>query len=200
MIEWMNQNQGFLMVTITFVYVVATIFICVFNWKSASASRKQVEESQKQQKQNVGLQLYSKRKEVIEKLSQREFELIFWDVPLLFSTKISDDFIALTMKASECKKLQLQMEQIEQQVDLLMPRDYHLPSVRIKYIQGEENVNFAEAMKMIRERFNKESAQAEINGYEANVEHAKRLEKEITEMKSLLFIKMQDYIKKSIGE
>ena len=200
MIEWMNQNQGFLMVTITFVYAVATIFICVFNWKSASASRKQVEESQKQQKQNVGLQLYSKRKEVIEKLSQREFELIFWDVPLLFSTKISDDFIALTMKASECKKLQLQMEQIEQQVDLLMPRDYHLPSVRIKYIQGEENVNFAEAMKMIRERFNKESAQAEINGYEANVEHAKRLEKEITEMKSLLFIKMQDYIKKSIGE
>ena len=98
------------------------------------------------------------------------------------------------------QKLQLQMEQIEQQVDLLMPRDYHLPSVRIKYIQGEENVNFAEAMKMIRERFNKESAQAEINGYEANVEHAKRLEKEITEMKSLLFIKMQDYIKKSIGE
>lgn len=37
-----------LMVIITFIYVVATIFICVFNWKSAKAAREQLAESQRQ--------------------------------------------------------------------------------------------------------------------------------------------------------
>lgn len=37
-----------LMVAITFVYVVATIFICIFNGKSAKATREQIEESKRQ--------------------------------------------------------------------------------------------------------------------------------------------------------
>lgn len=37
-----------LMFGITFVYVVATIFICIFNYRSAKATRAQVEESQNQ--------------------------------------------------------------------------------------------------------------------------------------------------------
>lgn len=37
-----------LMFGITFVYVVATIFICIFNYRSAKATREQVEESQNQ--------------------------------------------------------------------------------------------------------------------------------------------------------
>lgn len=37
-----------LMVIITVIYVIATIFICIFNGKSASAAKKQIVESQKQ--------------------------------------------------------------------------------------------------------------------------------------------------------
>ena len=37
-----------LMFGITFIYVVATIFICIFNYRSAKATRAQVEESQNQ--------------------------------------------------------------------------------------------------------------------------------------------------------
>lgn len=48
MIEWMNNNNGFVMAVLTFVYVIATIFICVFNGKSASATKKQTEEAQRQ--------------------------------------------------------------------------------------------------------------------------------------------------------
>ena len=40
MIAWMNSNNGFVMAVLTFVYVIATIFICVFNGKSASATRR----------------------------------------------------------------------------------------------------------------------------------------------------------------
>ena len=42
-ISWMNDNNGFIMGLLTLVYVVATIFICVFNYKSAAAARKQTE-------------------------------------------------------------------------------------------------------------------------------------------------------------
>ena len=70
-IDWVNKNDGALMVLITLVYVVATICISHSNRTSAKASRKQLEESQKQQKQNVGLQLYDRRKEVIKKYPRR---------------------------------------------------------------------------------------------------------------------------------
>ena len=40
-----------IMVAITFVYVVATVFICYFNYQSAKATRKQLEEMKKQYKE-----------------------------------------------------------------------------------------------------------------------------------------------------
>lgn len=48
MITWINDNNGFVMAILTFVYVIATIFICIYNGKSAMATRKQTEESQRQ--------------------------------------------------------------------------------------------------------------------------------------------------------
>ena len=48
MIECINNNQGFMMVVLTAVYVIATIAICLFNYKSAQATREQVAESARQ--------------------------------------------------------------------------------------------------------------------------------------------------------
>lgn len=42
-VSWMNNNNGFVMGLLTLVYVIATILICVFNYKSATAARKQTE-------------------------------------------------------------------------------------------------------------------------------------------------------------
>lgn len=47
-IQWMNENNGFIIGLLTLVYVVATIFICVFNSKSANATREQIVESKRQ--------------------------------------------------------------------------------------------------------------------------------------------------------
>ena len=44
----MPTVTDWLMVGITLVYVVATIFICIFNGRSAKATREQVAESQRQ--------------------------------------------------------------------------------------------------------------------------------------------------------
>lgn len=43
MINWLNQNQGFVMGILTFVYVLATIVICLFNGKTVRANNKQIQ-------------------------------------------------------------------------------------------------------------------------------------------------------------
>ncbi len=48
LIDLLNDNQGALMVIITFVYVIATIAICIANIKSANASKAQLKESKRQ--------------------------------------------------------------------------------------------------------------------------------------------------------
>jgi len=48
LIECLNDNQGAIMVIITFVYVIATIAICIANIRSAKASKDQLEESKRQ--------------------------------------------------------------------------------------------------------------------------------------------------------
>ena len=47
-IEFLESYSGALTVIVTVVYVIATIFICVANIKSAKASHDQIAESQKQ--------------------------------------------------------------------------------------------------------------------------------------------------------
>lgn len=48
MIDWCNDNQGFAMVLLTMVYVLATIAICIFNYKSAKATTEQTKELKRQ--------------------------------------------------------------------------------------------------------------------------------------------------------
>ncbi len=47
-ISFLNENEGALMVTITFVYVIATCFICGANICAAKASKKQLAETKRQ--------------------------------------------------------------------------------------------------------------------------------------------------------
>lgn len=48
MIEFLDIHAGSLTFIVTFVYVIATIFICIANVKSANATRKQVAEQKRQ--------------------------------------------------------------------------------------------------------------------------------------------------------
>lgn len=53
--EWIQNNDSALMVVITFIYVLATVFIFVANYKSAKATREQLEESKRQFKESQRL-------------------------------------------------------------------------------------------------------------------------------------------------
>lgn len=47
-IQWLNENNGFVMAILTAVYSITTFLICIFNYKSAAAARKQTKESIRQ--------------------------------------------------------------------------------------------------------------------------------------------------------
>ena len=102
-----------LMVIITLVYVVATILICVFNGKSAKAAREQIEEAQKQQSQNMALQRYAMRREVIHKFLRKEYDDLYADIPLLFDKDLLAEF---TSFVEQEKELDTAIQGIEQRI------------------------------------------------------------------------------------
>ena len=68
-VQWCNINNGCIMVALTFIYVVATILICIFNYKSAKATKEQIKESYKQFIENT-------RAHIIPKINELEGEVI----------------------------------------------------------------------------------------------------------------------------
>lgn len=69
MIIWLNNNSGFVMALLTFVYVVATILICIFNYKSAKATKEQTKESYNQFIENS-------RAHIVPKIIELEGEMM----------------------------------------------------------------------------------------------------------------------------
>lgn len=84
-----------LMVVVTAVYVLTTVLICVSNYKSAKASNQQIKEMKKQQEQNVAIQLFEKRLNVLEKIENFCKSLYSWEFNLTEFTPISENEIVL---------------------------------------------------------------------------------------------------------
>ena len=96
-ITWCNNNQGFLMVVITAIYVIATIFICIFNGKSANAANKQIVETSKAQEKEMKIQLAEKRIELISNFDKQiNFILDNWEcdkIKELFDFKLKNELM-----------------------------------------------------------------------------------------------------------
>lgn len=86
-IEFSNENSGFIMAVLTLVYVIATIFICIFNYKSAKATKEQTNESYKQFIENT-------RAHIIPKIKELEGEilcLVFENIGKEIATEVEID-------------------------------------------------------------------------------------------------------------
>lgn len=199
MINWMNEYDGFLMVVITFVYVIATCIICIFNGKSAKASREQVEVSQKHQEQNIGLQLYAIRKEVINKLSKLEIEEVYWDIDPLFNQDISDEFARLSIKSRNEKTKMREIEEYERDLAFLIPFTNNLTTVREDYIKGKFTESYEELISGIYEKCQKVEFKKATDDYVENVNYVKEKHAEIDADLSSLIPKMQTFLKNSIS-
>ena len=69
-VQWCNDNQGFLMAFLTLIYVVATVFILVANSKSTRIMRKSLLLTDRIQKENAKLALHTTRLDTFDKLNQ----------------------------------------------------------------------------------------------------------------------------------
>lgn len=200
MITWMNENSGFLMVVITFTYVIATILICVFNWKSAKASRDQIISSQKQQEQNAGLQLYSMRKEIINKIAKHQYNEVFWDVPLLFDTKLSDKYANIAYDAGRLEKLELSIHVFEEELSIFFPQRKEIINSRILSAKtNKEYDTLGEFIKSIlKDTINYEKVSNLIDDYIKNLEDADNIRRSVDGNTFVLVQNLRDYIRNSI--
>ena len=132
MAESIGCNQGSAMLVVTFVYAVATIFICLSNRKSANAASEQITALKDSQLQNVNIQLFEKRHEVYSILNQ-------WHhvAKLAFSKTIPNPstgkdilvpqraFIWIMLQETELKTENINYENVEE----------YLASLKIKRLQ-----------------------------------------------------------------
>lgn len=100
-LSWLNSNSGALSAILTLVYVVATIFICVFNFNSAKESRNQVMEMRLQYEEST-------RARIIPKLEFLEGQLaclVFQNVGQSFANDIiidvADDWLTILESIDE---------------------------------------------------------------------------------------------------
>lgn len=197
--QWLNDNSGALMVLITLVYVFATICISRSNRSSAEASRKQIEESQKQQKQNVGLQLYAIRKEIIHKIAEKQYNEVFWDIPLLFTDELYAEFERVAFKAGRIEELQKSINQFEAELGVLVGTK---AAECVK--QMRERLNTHDDIAPLRERILRSigciqtNESKSVEEYLGKVAEARELEFQRGAENIRLIFKLQEFVKKSI--
>lgn len=198
----MNENEGSLMVIITLAYVVATFLICKFNWMSAKASRDQIVASQKQQEQNSGLQLYSIRSTIINRIWKYQFEEVFWDVHMLFDKKISDEFDALFEEHQKLSKPRNEIKSFEEELYIMIPERIRL-SVVSQIENAKVNKNYDELEKVLKKTItviNKSNQIPEATGnYIDKVIMIDKTQKSIDEKLLQLTLEMRKFTQRSIS-
>ena len=200
-IAWVNENEGFLMVAITFVYVIATIFICVFNWLSAMASRDQIITSQKQQEQNAELHLYTIRLEIINKIWKRQFEEVFWDVHILFDKGLSDKFDLLFQEDQKLKKIQIEIEYFEEELKIILPERTQIYAIsQISDAKTKKRYNELKdsLRKMLTGIGKNEQGLELVEEYIENLKRIDELQKNTDKKTLSLILELREYMQKSI--
>lgn len=69
-VNWCNDNQGFLMAFLTLIYVIATVFILAANSRSTKIMQQNLMLTDKIQKENAKLALHTKRLDAFDTLNQ----------------------------------------------------------------------------------------------------------------------------------
>lgn len=191
------------MVIITLVYVIATIFISYFNWKSSEAAREQIMVSQKQQTQNVGLQLYDRRSEVIQKVGKYQFNEVYWDVSLLFDEEIFREFEKIGNKNSEFEELKANIKKFEDELALLLPRTLGI-EFNSKMSSAKAEKEYCELEAFLKRHYqgvsNNNDVYSSINQYISNLKRSDELKFFIDGKTTLLIMKLRSFIKNSIRQ
>lgn len=199
--DWITAISSALMVIITYMYVKATIHISESNKESAEASRKQIEESQKQQKQNVGLQLYAMRKEVISKLSNKQYNEVYWDIPLLFDDDLFSKYLNITDKVNRIETLQTLINSFENELGLLVGTRLsdHIRQLReTAILTGDFSIVKNATSGAIKNVETSSDLTKHVDEYIRQIDEAHTLEKLRSIETTQYIIALNDFVRKSI--
>ncbi|MCI5733161.1 MAG: hypothetical protein MR296_03960 [Tenericutes bacterium] len=99
-VEWLNNNNGFTISILTLVYVIATIAICIFNYKSAKATREQTMESKRQYEDLNKAFVIPKITELEGKILCLSFQNIGRDIAKNVEISINNSWLKLIEKTA----------------------------------------------------------------------------------------------------
>ena len=80
-LNWIDLHSGALTVLCTLIYVIATIFICVYNKRSANAAQTALQKS-------MDLQMYDRMLSIASNIEQNNYSNSTMEITLLFGTSV----------------------------------------------------------------------------------------------------------------
>ena len=197
------------MVIITAIYDVATCFICFYNAKSASAAKKQIEEVQKQvadsqaqQRQNVGVQLYEKRKAVLKDFSEKKYNDVYWDIPILFDASINAEFHRICSLQNSLDTENEKIKSFEDHLKETQGNDVYDEYMRLS-AQAEEHQDYSNLYDFCKRYAYTQISEIDGEIIKYNFEELNEKAIDLNRAKGALhfstFLKMQDFIKASLS-
>ena len=80
-LNWIELHSGALTVLCTLIYVIATIFICIYNKRSANAAQTALQKS-------MDLQMYDRMLSIASKIEQNDYSNSTMEITLLFGMSV----------------------------------------------------------------------------------------------------------------
>ena len=84
----------------------------------------QKKDSERQQRQNVGISLYPLRKEALKKVQRKEYDELLWDMGILFSSQVTDLIWNAATYNDKCKAYLNDYEQYKEMLKTECPELY----------------------------------------------------------------------------
>ena len=95
-LNWIELHSGALTVLCTLIYVIATIFICIYNKRSANAAQTALQKS-------MDLQMYDRMLSIASKIEQNDYSNSTMEITILFGMTIWQDIEKIRNLLDELK-------------------------------------------------------------------------------------------------
>lgn len=166
-------------------------------WFAVSSSNKQIKLSNKQQKQNTGLNLYPERRNALRLFSEKKYDDVYWDAVILFSPKVVEGISDISFwEKSHAEYCDL-INRYEQEMENCVPELYE-KYAQLKYIEEAEDEAARLCNNFSRISYTLENGDRILLDYHELDENERKTRLKAEQLHLEVFQLMKDEIKESI--